>query len=73
MPNIASEHQLHNAEYLSKHGAAVMIEQDNLSEDVLQELIFKILNSDLGPRLVFNIKSMAQKEAGDQIADLILQ
>ncbi|MFH1088658.1 MAG: UDP-N-acetylglucosamine--N-acetylmuramyl-(pentapeptide) pyrophosphoryl-undecaprenol N-acetylglucosamine transferase [Patescibacteria group bacterium] len=73
LPGSASEHQLHNAEYLSKHGAAVMIEQDNLSEDVLQELIFKILNSDLGPRLVFNIKSMAQKEAGDQIADLILQ
>lgn len=73
LPGSASEHQLRNAEYLSEHGAALMIEQDNLNADMLQELIFKILNSDLGPRLIFNIKSMTQKEAGDQIADLVLQ
>lgn len=73
LPGSAGEHQLHNAEYLSQHGAAVMVEQDNFTSDVLQESIFKILNSDLGPRLVFNIKSMTQKDAGDKIADLILQ
>lgn len=73
LPGSASEHQLRNAEYLSDHGAAIMIEQDDLNGDILQELIFKILNSDLGPRLVFNIKSITQKEAGDQIAGLVLQ
>ena len=73
LPGSASEHQLRNAEYLSQHGAAVMVEQDNFTPDVLRELIFKILNSDLGPRLVFNIKSMTQKDAGNKIADLILQ
>lgn len=73
LPGSAGEHQLHNAEYLSQHGAAVVIEQDNFTPDTLLESIFKILNSDLGPRLVFNIKSMTQKGAGDKIADLILQ
>ena len=73
LPGSASEHQLRNAEYLAGKGAAVMIEQDNLSPEILQELIFKILNSDLGARLVFNIKSMTQKGADDKIADLILQ
>lgn len=72
LPGSASNHQLHNAEYLAAKGAAVVLEQDQLTPVTLQERIFKILNSDLGPRLVFNIKSITQKDAADKIADLIL-
>ena len=72
LPGSASNHQLHNAEYLVAKGAAVMLEQDELTPAILQERIFKILNSDLGLRLVFNIKSITQKDADIKIADLIL-
>jgi len=72
LPGSASNHQLKNAEYLAAKGAAVMIEQAELTPEFLQECIFKILNSDLGPRLVFNIKSITQKDASDKIARLIL-
>ena len=72
LPKSAGNHQLKNAEFLAAQGAAVMIEQAELTPEVLQERIFKILNSDLGPRLVFNIKQITQRDAADKIAQLIL-
>ena len=72
LPGSANDHQFKNAEYVAAKGAAVMVEQAEFSRAVLQELIFKILNSDLGHRLVFNIKSLMQKDADIKIADLIL-
>ena len=72
LPVTVTGHQLYNAEYLAARGAAVVIEQDKLTAESLQERIFKILNSDLGPRLVFNIKSITQKDADNKIAGLIL-
>lgn len=72
LPGSASNHQVQNAEYLAAKGAAVVIEQADLTPAILQERIFKILQSDLGPRLVFNLKQIAQKDAAEKIADLIL-
>lgn len=72
LPGSASNHQVKNAEYLAAKGAAVVLEQATLTPEILQERIFKILNSDLGPRLVFNLKQVAKKDAAEKIAELIL-
>ncbi|MFH0912500.1 MAG: UDP-N-acetylglucosamine--N-acetylmuramyl-(pentapeptide) pyrophosphoryl-undecaprenol N-acetylglucosamine transferase [Patescibacteria group bacterium] len=72
LPSSANQHQLYNAEYLADRGAAVLIKQEDLTPEVLQERIFKIMNSDLGPRLIFNIKSITQKDADLKIAHLVL-
>lgn len=73
LPESANDHQLRNAEYLASKGAAIVIEQGKLNPEVLQDWIFKILNSDLGSRLIFNIKQITQKGSAEAIAELILQ
>jgi len=72
LPGSAGDHQMGNAQYLASRGAVIMMEQEEFTPALLQEKIFKILNSDLGHRLVFNIKSITQKDAADKIAHLIL-
>jgi len=73
LPESANNHQLRNAEYLADRGAAILVRQEDFIPEVIQEWIFKILNSDLGSRLVFNIKQITQKGASEKIAELILQ
>jgi UDP-N-acetylglucosamine--N-acetylmuramyl-(pentapeptide) pyrophosphoryl-undecaprenol N-acetylglucosamine transferase len=44
-PNVVHNHQLINARELSRQGAAVVIEEQNLNAQVLQEKIFSLLNN----------------------------
>ena len=44
-PNVVSNHQLKNAEYMKTLGAAELIEEKNLSPEVLTELILDIISS----------------------------
>ncbi len=44
-PNVVHNHQLINARELSRQGAAVVIEEQNLNAQLLQEKIFALLNN----------------------------
>ncbi|WP_099203741.1 undecaprenyldiphospho-muramoylpentapeptide beta-N-acetylglucosaminyltransferase [Scatolibacter rhodanostii] len=44
-PNVAENHQFHNANALVQHGAAVMIEEKNLTGEILWQTIEKIINT----------------------------
>lgn len=68
----ANNHQYHNALYLDNQEASVMISQDDLSSELLLGNIDKIIQSDLGKRLSFNIATFAKADAADQIASLLL-
>lgn len=43
-PNVVHDHQLVNARELARQGAAVLIEEQNLTAQVLQEKIFGLIN-----------------------------
>jgi UDP-N-acetylglucosamine--N-acetylmuramyl-(pentapeptide) pyrophosphoryl-undecaprenol N-acetylglucosamine transferase len=68
----ANNHQCYNAEYLKKMGAAHIILQDDLSKDNLVSAVEKVIHSDLGRRLSFNISQLARPRAAEEIADLLV-
>lgn len=72
LPSSANNHQYHNAKYLADRGAAIMIDQNEATAQLLIEKVNKILKSDLGKRLVFNITSFAKKDAAEKIADILI-
>jgi len=68
----ANNHQCRNADYLSQIEAAIIIEQDNLTPQLLVDSIDKIVQSDLNKRLSFNISSLMQKDATTKITKILL-
>jgi len=68
----ANNHQYYNAQYLNQKEAAVIIEQDNLTPQLLTDSIDKIVQSDLGRRLSFNISGLMQKGAAEKITKILL-
>ena len=57
-PNVTNNHQLKNALHISKNGAAVVIEEKNLSTQLLEEEIEKLRNN---PNLRKNMQSNIKK------------
>jgi UDP-N-acetylglucosamine--N-acetylmuramyl-(pentapeptide) pyrophosphoryl-undecaprenol N-acetylglucosamine transferase len=71
-PNVAEDHQTHNAMALVTKGAAVML-KDAEARDKLGETIIELLSKDEKMReLSKNIKNMAFINAADKIADEVL-
>ncbi|MFC1700590.1 undecaprenyldiphospho-muramoylpentapeptide beta-N-acetylglucosaminyltransferase [Patescibacteria group bacterium] len=74
LPNSAFNHQRENAFAYAKTGAAIVIEQVNLTPNILLNEISKIINdSDLAKRIGDNAKNFAIIEAGQKIAEEIIK
>lgn len=68
-PNVAENHQYHNAMVLEEHGAAVVIEEKDLTGEKLVEIIRSLTGAPEKLRkLGQNARAMATPEAGETIA-----
>jgi UDP-N-acetylglucosamine--N-acetylmuramyl-(pentapeptide) pyrophosphoryl-undecaprenol N-acetylglucosamine transferase len=72
-PNVAEDHQTHNAKALSEKGAAVLIAENELDERFTVELSALYNSSRRGKLIGANIKKLAQPNATNDIANLIEQ
>lgn len=71
-PNVAEDHQRHNAQALSSKGAAVFIpESENLSVDISLAAARLLSDASLCSELSRNISSMARPDATSDIVDEI--
>jgi UDP-N-acetylglucosamine--N-acetylmuramyl-(pentapeptide) pyrophosphoryl-undecaprenol N-acetylglucosamine transferase len=72
-PNVAENHQYHNAMALVNKGAALIIEEKDLTKEKMQSL-FESLTKDDANRLSIetNAKAMAAVDAKEKIADIVL-
>ncbi len=72
-PNVAENHQYHNAMALVNKGAALIIEEKDLTKEKMQAL-FDSLVKDNARRLSVqeNAKAMAAPNAKEKIADIVL-
>lgn len=72
-PNVAENHQYHNAMALVEKNAAILIEEKNLTEQTLQSAFDSLVND---PKKLLdtarNAKSLAICDAKEKIADIIV-
>ena len=72
-PNVAENHQYHNAMVLQSHGAAVVIEEKNLTGELLCETVKELTeNPERLARLSANAKAMAIENANERIRNEIV-
>ena len=72
-PNVAENHQYHNAKVLVDNNAAIMIEEKNLDADtIVRELSDLKENPERLHRIEQNAKNMAILNANEKIAEIIL-
>ena len=72
-PNVAENHQYHNAMALVNKGAALIIEEKDLTKEKMQSLFESLVNSDERRLSVeANAKAMAVIDAKEKIADIVL-
>lgn len=70
-PNVAEDHQTHNAKALSEKGAAILIPETELDKRFTVELEAILRNSRRGDLLGERIKSLALPKATSDIVDLV--
>ena len=69
MPN---NHQVHNAEELVRHHAAVMIEEKDLNADVLASTVNRLMkNQEERQNLAANAKSMGTPDAAEKMYEWV--
>src|SRR3989344_1498339 len=73
LPCSANNHQYANAKYLSDKGAAALLLQSEATPAVLLERLERVVHSDMGKRLAFNIRELTNPSAAERIADELLQ
>lgn len=72
-PNVAENHQYHNAMALVNNKAAEIIEEKNLTEQAVDEAFEKLISDDeLLRQIGDNAKSMALVDAKNTIADIVI-
>ena len=72
-PNVAENHQYHNAMALVNKGAALIIEEKDLTKEKMQSLFKSIAkNDDNRLNIEANAKAMAVADAKEKIADIVL-
>ena len=69
-PNVAENHQYHNANALAQKKAAMLVEEKNLDRD-FENIFDQILNDNKQQQLSQNLKKMAQPNATAHIVDHI--
>jgi UDP-N-acetylglucosamine--N-acetylmuramyl-(pentapeptide) pyrophosphoryl-undecaprenol N-acetylglucosamine transferase len=72
LPGSASNHQYLNAKYLADKQAAILMEQQDVTPDVLMKQINQIIRAKTGDQLRSNLGSLVKRYAADGIADLLL-
>ena len=73
-PNVVDNHQFKNAKVLSDAGAAVLIEEHNISNGVFSGAVLDVLNNDKKRNaLCANISAFADAEVNDRIYDEIIK
>ncbi len=73
-PNVAENHQYHNAKILKDHGAAVLIEEKDLKENLIISEIEKLIeNPKLLEKLGENAAKMAVLDSNERIYSEILK
>lgn len=72
--NSAGDHQLKNAYYFSSRGAAILMEETNLTPHLLSDAIFKILeNKEIQMKMVRAARQLVVKDSADRIAKEIFE
>ena len=72
-PNVAENHQYHNAMALVNKGAALIIEEKELTKEKMQSLFESLVNDDANRLSIeANAKAMAAIDAKEKIADIVL-
>lgn len=72
--NSAGDHQLKNAYYFSSRGAAIMMEEANLTPHMLYDTIFKVLeNKQIQMDMVRAARQLVVMDAADRIAKEIFE
>ena len=72
-PNVAENHQYHNAMALVNKGAALIIEEKDLTKEKMQSLFESLVNDDANRLSIeANAKAMAAIDAKEKIADIVL-
>ncbi len=72
-PNVAENHQYHNAMALVNKGAALIIEEKDLTKEKMQSLFDSLVKDNTGRRRIEeNAKAMATPDAKEKIADIVL-
>lgn len=73
LPNSASEHQIKNATEYARFGAALIIEQINLTPNLFQSEVFGLaFNGELLAKMGESAKKFSQQNAGQKIAQELL-
>ena len=72
-PNVAENHQFHNAMALVNKNAARIIEEKDLTREKMDELFMSLVNNDKERKEIEkNAKEMAVNDAKERIADIVL-
>ncbi len=72
-PNVAENHQYHNAMALVNKNAAKIIEEKELTEEKMDELFMSLVNNDSERKLIEqNAKAMSLSDAKESIADIVI-
>lgn len=72
-PNVAENHQYHNAMALVNKGAALIIEEKDLTKEKMQTLFESLTKDDANRQNIeVNAKAMAVADAKEKIADIVL-
>lgn len=72
-PNVAENHQYHNAMALVNKGAALIVEEKDLTKEKMQSLFESLVNDDANRLSIeANAKAMAAIDAKEKIADIVL-
>lgn len=72
-PNVAENHQYHNAMALVDKKAALILEEKNFTKDKMQELFESVANDDVNRKTIeLAAKSMSTTDAKEKIADTII-
>lgn len=73
-PNVTDNHQLHNARHLVEAGAAIVIEESQLSETKLEEEISGLMDEpNKLHEMALRAKAIGKPEAGSHLAKLIFE
>ena len=72
LPTSAGNHQFHNANTFSKNDAAIMIEENNLKNNIIENKIVKLFNdSSFLEKLAINANNLIFKDATNKIINEI--
>ena len=71
-PNVAEDHQTHNALALTKNNAALMVKDSEAAKSLVKDMLNLVQDESTMDKLRINIQSMAKENAADVIAKYIL-